>query len=226
LKRPETSWRELTRDVRWLEYSFGPGIAGTLAIRTSGEWTVMSPASRPPPSALDALERDGRVTALVAPNAYHHLGQAAWRDRFPEAVSYAPEGSLPRLRKKSNVDYRSITDLARPGLSILVPDGMKSPDVLLHAAIDGANVWWLGDLFSNTRAGDQSLLLRILGWLAGSGPGYRRNQKPGLVYVRDRDAWLASIRAALAEHPPAIVVPAHGEPVIDDTTNRTSALVA
>jgi glyoxylase-like metal-dependent hydrolase (beta-lactamase superfamily II) len=61
----------------------------------------------------------------------------------------------------------------------------------------------------------------MLVWIAGSGPGYRRTSRPELVYVQDRSRWLASVRDALVRDPPTIVVPAHGDPVMEHTYPRT-----
>lgn len=226
-------WTSLTPDasVRVLKYTFGPGTSNTLAVQlANGTWLVVSPASDVPPFVLDDLAKDGDVSALLAPNAYHHLGQAQWRARFPGATSYAPEGALPRLAKKSRgVPYRPLAELAppvRPSVELFTPQGLKSPDVLLCISARDRTVWWLGDLFSNSTAADQVWWLRlVVAPLAGSGLGYRRNAKPGLVYVSDAAAWLASTRAAIAAHPPSIVVPAHGDPVIEDTAKRTQALL-
>jgi hypothetical protein len=68
---------------------------------------------------------------------------------------------------------------------------------------------------------DQILPLRLLSGLVGSGLGFRANSKPEFVYVRDRTVWLDSIRVVLDETPPAIVVPAHGDPVTEDAAART-----
>ena len=226
------TWRSLTddRSVRWLKYSFGPGTANTLAVRLDeGTWLVVSPAVDAPSAALDELSKDGAVTALLAPNPYHHRGQQAWRLRFPEAVSYAPEGALQRLAKKSpDIVYHPIAELAERAtarVSFFVPDGLKAPDMLLRVSAGGGNVWWMGDLFSNSAAGDQVWWLRLLAPLFGSGLGYRRNSKPGVVYVKDQGTWLRSIGGAIAAHSPSVVVPAHGDPVVDDTASRTQALV-
>ncbi len=234
IPKPATlhTWRSLTDDgsVRWLKYSFGPGTANTLAIRLDdGSWLVVGPPSGSPTPVLDALAHDGGVSALVAPNAYHHLGQGVWRLRFPEAVSYAPEGAFARLHNKSQgVAYRPIDELAKklpPRVSFFVADGMKTPDLMVRASSGDATLWWMGDLFSNTTVADQIWVLRLLARLAGSGVGYRRNSKPGMVYVRDKDSWLASIRAAIERHAPSIVMPAHGNPILEDTARRTQALL-
>lgn len=226
------TWQNLTRDgsVRWLKYSWGPGTANTLAVRLQDDtWLVIAPSAGSPSSVFEALSKDGTVSALIAPNAYHYLGQQAWRLHFPGATSYAPAGALPRLSRKSpDVPYRPVSDLTEtlhPHVTFLVPEGMKSPDMLIRVAVAGSTLWWLGDLFTNSAADDLNWLLRTIAPLAGSGLGYRRNSKPGLVYVQDPKAWLHSITDALDAEPPSIVVPAHGNPVTEDTARRTRHLL-
>lgn len=225
-------WQDLTRDgsVRWLKYSWGPATANTLAVRLEdGSWLVVAPSVGSASSVLGELSKDGTVSALIAPNAYHHLGQRAWRLHFPSAISYAPDGALPRLSRKSpDVPYRPASDLSEtihPRVSFLVPEGMKSPDMLVRVSDAGSTVWWMGDLFTNNAVADQNWLLRMISPLAGSGVGYRRNSKPGMIYVRNPKAWLHSITNALDAEPPTVVVPAHGNPVMKDTARRTRSLL-
>lgn len=225
-------WQSLTSDgsVRWLKYSWGPATANTLAVRlVDGTWLVVAPSAGSPSSVLEDLAKDGAVSALIAPNAYHYLGQQVWRLHFPGATSYAPAGALARLsRKSSSVPYRPVSELIEtlhPQVGFLIPEGMKSPDMLIRISIAGSTVWWMGDLFTNCAADDQNWLLRIIAPLAGSGLGYRRNSRPGLVYVRDSKAWLHSITNALDAEPPSIVVPAHGSPIMEDTARRTRHLL-
>lgn len=161
--------------MRVLKYGWGPANANALALRLGGAgWMVVSPALDAPANAYDELEREGGVSVLLAPNAYHYLGQAAWQRRFPKARSFAPRGALERLAKKAD------------------------------------QAWWL----------------RGLSRLAGSGPGYRRNARPELVYVNQPAAWLSSVRRVLMQHPPTLVVPAHGDAVVADAAQRTAAILA
>ena len=220
-------WMPLTPDggVQWLKYSFGPGTANSLAAKLQDEtWLVVSPPSGAPNAVYDVLDQQGGVSALVAPNAYHNMGQPAWRERFSRAVSYAPSGAHARLSKRTpGVEYRPMEELAQKiwPARVLVPDGMKSPDVMFQISTDSGHIWWMGDQFSNNGVSDQIWPLRLLSRLVGSGLGYRCNSKPELVYVRDRAAWLGSVRAALEELPAAVVVPAHGDPVTEDAKERT-----
>jgi hypothetical protein len=230
----DKAWRPLTQDadVRVLKYGWGPANANALALRLAGAgWMVVSPALDAPAGAYDELEREGGVSVLLAPNAYHYLGQAAWQRRFPQARSFAPRGALERLAKKaSRLAVGSAEDLARElpgGIELVFPDGQKSPDLLVRfSSASGETAWWLGDLFSNTSPADQAWWLRGLSRLAGSGPGYRRNARPGLVYVNEPTAWLASVRRVLLQHPPTLVVPAHGDAVVADAAQRTAAILA
>jgi hypothetical protein len=109
------TWENLTSDgnVRSLKYSFGPGLATTMAVRLDdGTWLVVSPPREPSAEALDGL--GGDVSALLAPNGYHYLGQAAWRARFPKAKSYAAKDSLERLAKKSaDIPFEPLDALKR-----------------------------------------------------------------------------------------------------------------
>lgn len=226
-------WQPLVSDgsVLGLSYSFGFGTANTMAAKLDdGTWMAISPAVGTPESALEELAQKGYVSALVAPNAFHHLGQGAWRKRFPNAVSYAAEGSLPRLGKKSaGVPYRPISELqAKVGgrIAFVEPGGMKAPDLLVRVGGSAGTVWFAGDLVSNTAAADMSLLARIGFGLLGGGPGYRFNPVPSMVYLKDKAAWKADVRAKMAEQPPVAVLPAHGDAVTADAASLTQAILA
>jgi hypothetical protein len=102
------------------------------------------------------------------------------------------------------VPYRPIEELAhqfRPS-SVFLPEGMKTPDILVRVETQDGFLWWMGDQFSNSSVADQIWPLRFLARFVGSGLGYRCNSKPEMVYVRDRVAWIRSIREALEDYPP------------------------
>ncbi|MBM4342118.1 MAG: hypothetical protein FJ100_01930 [Deltaproteobacteria bacterium] len=227
-------WTPLCADgsVLGLKYSFGFGTANTMAARLDdGSWMVVSPACRAPDSVLEHLAGQGGVSALVAPNAYHHLGQAAWRKRFPAAVSYAPEGAWARLAKQSpGIAYQGIGALAAKAgdrIALVEPAGQKAPDLVVRVrTADDAHLWFVGDLISNTVASDVAFLPLLVMRLFGGGPGYRFNPLPALVYLKDKVAWKADVRARLAAQPPSVVLPAHGKPVSHDAAAQSAAILA
>lgn len=212
-------------NVRWLKYWWGPASANTLAYKLQGgSWAVVSPASRAPDRVFDELAALGPIAALIAPNAYHNLGQIDWRARFPGATSFAPRDAIERLSRKTPcVPYVPIEE-AGARLSpaqFLIPDGMKTPDALLSLAIPEGSIWWLGDQFSNNSKDDQIWLFRILSRIVANGPGFFCNPKPGLVYVADKTAWARSMREALILNPPSIALCAHGDPIFENGEGRT-----
>ncbi len=225
-------WENVTPDgnVRVLRYSFGPGLANSFAARLPDRsWAVVSPCCGAPESALDALGSDGGVSALVANNGFHHMGQPAWRKRFPQAVSYAPTGSLPRLGAKSReVPYRPLDELtpALAGLvEFVVPAGMKVADLIVRAANPVGDVWFMGDLVSNTGPGDTKAPFSWIFGMLGGGTGYRFNPVPAMVFVKDKAAWKADVRQRVEAAPLAAVVPAHGATVRDNAADATRAVL-
>ncbi len=225
-------WQALdsTGNVQMLTYSFGPGTANTMAVRLDdGTFLVVSPASRAPEAALDALAKHGAVSALLAPNAFHHLGQAQWRKHFPNAVSYAPEDAIPRVSKKSGLDYQPISALQPrlgPHVQVIAPHGLKSTDLLVHASTPEGAIWFGGDLISNQAPGEGGLIFRAISRLAGGGPGYRYNPLASLLYLKDKQAWKADVRARMGRERLIAVVPAHGHVATGEVVARTQEILA
>ncbi len=225
-------WQALdsTGNVQMLTYSFGAGEANTLAVRLGdGSFLVVSPASKAPEEALDALAKLGAVTALLAPNAFHHMGQAQWRKHFPHAVSYAPEDAIKRVSKQSGLDYLPVSAL-QPKLGghvhVIAPNGLKSTDLLVHASTPDGAIWFGGDLISNMAPGEGGLLFRAISRLAGGGPGYRFNPLPSLLYLKDKKAWKADVRERMGRERLLAVVPAHGHAATGETVARTHEILA
>jgi len=222
-------WQPLTADGRtlWLKYWWGPGSANALAFRQAdGAWAIVSPPSEAPASVFDHLAARGRIASLIAPNGFHYLGQAAWRERFPEARSFAPAGALSRLAAKApDVDFHRLEDhLDRfAPAQIVIPRGMKTPDAMIALPVEEGWLWWLGDQYANVGKGDASLPLRLLSRLLTGGPGYHCNCRPELVYVDDRAAWGRDLADGFSLRPPRLVLCAHGAPVTSDAADRTLA---
>ena len=56
--------------------------------------------------------RYGAVRALIASNAFHHLGVPEWKSRFPDAAIFAPAQAIARVEKQSKLRGSSVR---RPG---------------------------------------------------------------------------------------------------------------
>ena len=198
--------------VLWREYAFTRGAyATTMVFRGVDGLVVVSPGSGLEARDYDALREHGEVRALVANNGFHHLGQAPWRERFPEAVSYAPAGALAGLRKKAPaIAFRPLAELSLPA-HVRCDDipGFKTGETLVSVHTRKGTVWFTGDLLTNIQRTPGPPLRWLFTW-TNSAPGLRLFKPAVWLMVRDRKAARAWVQERLASDPPAIIVPAHG----------------
>jgi hypothetical protein len=207
-------WNVIDRDaaILWREYSFSKSArATTLAFHGADGLVVVSPGTKLEARAFDALADLGKVRALVANNTFHHLGQKAWRERFPEAESYCPPGAVATLEKKvSGVKFRPLSDLALPSHARWEDaPGFKTGETILSVDAKRGPVWYTGDLLTNI----QRTPGPPLGWLfslTDSAPGFRLFKLAVWLLVKDKKALREWMLTRIEEHPPAVVVPAHG----------------
>jgi len=199
----------------WSEYRFtSNGKANMLIVRGVDGLVVVSPGAGLEPRVLDAVAALGPVRALVANNSWHHLGQAAWRQRFPDAVSYAPEAALADLRKKNKaIPWQPLSSLTLPGhVHAREVPGVSIGETLVTVETKRGPVLFAGDLLANMT----KLPPPPMKWvftLSGSGPGFRLFKLATTFTVKNKDAAREEALAAIDALPPSLVVPAHGEPV-------------
>ena len=203
--------------VLWREYRFsGKALATTLVFRgTDGSLVVVSPGTGLSAADYDALREFGEVRALVANNTFHHLGQQPWRQHFKDAQSYAPPRAVAALDKKvQGVQFRSLTELPLPAhVRWEDPPGFKTGEVLLSVDTKRGPVWYTGDLLANIQK-MPGALFPFLFKLADSAPGFKLFKPCVWFFVNDKQAIRQWMLSQLDQHPPGIVVPAHG-PIID-----------
>jgi hypothetical protein len=207
-------WHTIDQDaaVLWREYEFGNNaFATTMVFRGIDGLVAVSPGKGMSASDFDALAAYGPVTALVANNAHHHLGQAEWRARFPKAVSYAPAGAAAALNKKATgITYRPLSELVLPVHAHCdEPPGYRTGDAFFRIRTAKGTVWYTGDLLTNIQR-MPGPPVRWLFTLSGSAPGFRLFRIGAWAFVKDKKALKAWVLAHLASDPPAVIVPAHG----------------
>jgi hypothetical protein len=198
--------------VLWREYWFTKGAkATTLVFRGVDGLVVVSPGTRVTDRELDALREHGEVRALVANNTFHHLGQAPWRARFPDAVSYAPAGALQKLAKKApGISFRPLSDLALPEhVRYHDPPGFRTGEALFSIGTSKGAVWFTGDLLTNIQGTPPPPLRWLFTW-TDSAPGFRLFKPAVWLAIKDKKAVHAWMLERLASDPPSVVVPAHG----------------
>ena len=216
-----TAWNVVDSAVplwTW-QYSFGHGIANGMAVGIEGGWAVVSPPYNAPDSAYQALADKAPVKALVASNAFHHMGLPAWKQRFPDAVVYAPTQALTRIEKQTRLTgIKPLSELAavagsRVDFIDLPHYRNKLGEVLVRVHTDAGCVWYTTDIVMNIPALPMLSPLGLMFRLTNSGPGFRFGNLPALLMVRDRPALKRFLLDTAEQNPPSMIVTAHGAPI-------------
>lgn len=209
-------WNVIDGDagLLWREYPFAKGAyATTLVLRGESGLVVVSPCPGLDARAYDALREIGEVRALVANNAYHHLGQKEWRARFPDATSHAPATAIAGLEKKvPGASFGPLSEVAlRAGSAWCEPPGLKSGETMVHVESARGPVWWTGDLLTNIQRLPGPPLRWLFSW-TDSAPGFRLFKLAVWTFVKDRASLREWMLREIDACPPALIVPAHGPP--------------
>lgn len=201
------------------EYGFGAGRANALAVQLpSRKWMIVSPPPKMTAAEAEAFGAHGEVVALVENNGTHHLGLGPCRALFPNAVTYAEPLAAARIRKKnaSAGQLEPVTAL-RPllgdAVAIVAADGCKIGDVIVRVKSEKGVVLYTSDFIANIRKPPSNPLFRLLFKLTGSGPGLTVFRIFFTFFVADKKAAIDFLAREIEAHPPAIMVPAHGDVV-------------
>ena len=218
MQKTPAGWTIIDRDAAVLtyDYEFTKGATSTtLAVRMpNGEMLLVSPPSKPSDEMIAELREFGEVGALLANNGFHHMGQADWRARFPDARSFAPAESLPRLKKKSTVEFEPISallPLLGPNIGVRQVADTKHGESWLWAQIEGGYVWYLSDVLANMPSLPKPLMFKILFKITGSAPGFRVFNMALKFIVKDKKKTLRTLLEDMAANPPTVIVPSHGD---------------
>jgi hypothetical protein len=176
---------------------------------------VISPPAGIARGAMEQLRGYGPIRALVAPNAFHHLGLVDWHTRFPEATVFAPQQSIERVKRHTKIDdIRPLSEAASisgPRAELVDMPHYRTGELLLRIRTEAGIVWYVTDVITNLSELPRNPLFKLLYRVSGSAPGLKFNNFAALAMVRRKKAlkrWLAEqIDAA----PPRWLIPAHGE---------------
>jgi hypothetical protein len=210
------------------EYSFGPGTATSIAVRSEAGIIVVSPPCNAADSVFDELAAIGPVCALVAPNAFHHMGLVSWKARFQNAVLFAPEQSIARVRAKTGLrEIRPVNDAnAVTGKDIEWIDMpyYRTGEVLVRLRTEHGLAWHVTDAILNFPELPLHPIARLLFRLTGSAPGLKLNRIAPVFMVKDRGALYRWLLEQLESEPPRWLIPSHGD--VADLSSTSAPLRA
>jgi len=198
-------------------YSFGPGEANALAVKGTDGMVVISPPCRCPEGVLDDVAEFAPVKALVASNAFHHLGLPRWKARFPDAEVFAPAQSIARVEKHTKIDgIRPLVvaaSITGPRVELVDMPFYKTGEVLVKVSMEDGSAWYVTDVIFNMRKLPPNPIAKIVFGLSRSGPGLRFNNISPLFMMADKSAHRRWITEEFRKDPPRWLIAAHGSTI-------------
>ncbi|KIG17202.1 hypothetical protein DB30_03515 [Enhygromyxa salina] len=225
-------WQIIDADagVLALTYQFGPGATANcfVAKLASGGLLVISPPPKISTQELEDLAAFGTVEAIATNNGFHHLGLGRWRELFPNARLFAAPGAAERIAKKSNnagelEPLSALQPLLGDDVAVVETPASKCGETWARAKIQGGYAWYASDILANMDL-PPKFMARMLFKLTKSAPGYRVFHLAHKFMATDKRAVLQAMLDDVRQHPPTVMIPAHGEildaaSVAQDTEN-------
>lgn len=191
------------------------GDDGVMTIISPGESLLESFAQRYPKHDDD----QGRKLRLVMPNSFHYLGVAAWRQRYPNAQLFASKKAIKRLSQKGVLGIselqRGIPNMAGRAFWA-IPPGHRGGDAWLCMPAGDAWLWVTCDSFLHYPRLSNQPVARFIQRMMGAAPGLKLSRVIKYLLMTDRRAFKAWCTKFIANHPPVVLLPSHGEPLMDD----------
>ena len=203
------------RPILTYQYSFGPGIANALAVRGRRGLVVVSPPCRVEPGVLDDLVPYGKVDALVASNAFHHMGLGGWKERYPDAGLFAPAQSIARVEKQTKLSgikpLSEAASITGPDRELVDMPHYKTGEVLVRLKTELGWLWYVTDVIMNMPKVPPNFPFNLVFKWTRSAPGLRMNGVAPLFMVKNKTKLRNWLGDEAASKPPSLVVACHGD---------------
>ena len=189
------------------------GDGGVMTVISPGESLLDSFAQKYPEHDADL----GRQLRLVMPNSFHYMGIDAWKARYPNAQLFASKKAIKRLSKNG---VSGISELQRgiPNMSgrgfWSIPPGHRGGDAWLCMPAEEGWLWVTCDSFLHYPRMSNQPVARFIQRVMGAAPGLKLSRVIKYLLMTDRAAFKRWCTKFIAEYPPVILLPSHGEPLM------------
>lgn len=177
-------------------------------------------------NTLHHIEHLGTPRVLFAPNHYHHLHLARYRERFPGAVVTASRQAMLRLARKDHLGICPVNDLALPpGMKWIEPEGLRTGEVWISLRNAQGATWIVCDAFFNhvgpLRIGVESMFLRC----TRAVPGLCLGDSFKVLAIADKARYRRCLDRLLEEERPTRIIFSHGDALEVETLDRLRCCV-
>jgi hypothetical protein len=168
---------------------------------------------------FEAVEQLGPVRAILAPNHFHHVFLARFRERYPAAIVVATAQARKRLERKGHGGLRDIVELSPwlpDGARVVACEHMKTGEAwLVWPAPGGPALVVCDGFFHVTRPvrGFRGWMLRRMKIAPELSFGWTTKN----LALTDASAFKAWVTGFLDEVAPRWLVPSHGAVIEDET---------
>jgi hypothetical protein len=217
MKTTPHGWNIFDADIPILTYtySFGPGMANALAVGGRSGLIIVSPPYRATRAVVEDLSPYGRVLALIASNAFHHMGVPEWKRQFPEAAIFAPAQAVARVERQTRLGgIRPLADasaITGPRLDLIDMPHYRTGEVLVRMRTDRGVVWYVTDVILNMPTLPTNPIIKILFKLSGNAPGLKFNNIAPVFMAKDKKAVKCWLAAEYQKEPPLWLIATHGD---------------
>jgi hypothetical protein len=203
--------------VRIAKMQAGGWQRAMILVRLPGGGVLVHSPTWVGPETFAKVEAFGEPRVLFAPNHFHHLFLALFRDKWPSALAVAGRAALPRLKRLGHAPIAPVEDaspLLPPDARWLECEGTRAGETFLSISNDGRRTWIVCDAFFNIErvTGVVGAIMRAL----RGAPGLSVGRTFNWLALRDRPAYRAWILEALERDRPLSLWLSHGETATRD----------
>jgi hypothetical protein len=200
--------------------------ANSFALRLKdGDLAVISPCASPDDAFFADTEKLGKVTALLAPNTGHDLGQRPWQEHYPNAATLAPAVAVAALSKKMRPfePLSKLSDRLPAGVEVIDLPGVSAGFSLITVDAGATRAVLVDEALNNAQALFGPAPFRLILKLTKSAPGVARNKFWWMLFAKDKRGIANALLTKIEEKKPTVLLPLHGEPIMGPDIERAKA---
>jgi len=225
------TWEKLTDNVFMSHYTQPSGMhLACYALKLpDGSCIVHGPLSKIDPLSIEPFA--GKVSIILAPNHYHHLGLPRWRSAWPEAIVVASSTAIPRLQKQGHQNLQPLSAVSSKlgsAVQLVEIQGTKTGETfLIYQASPNEFHWIICDALFNISgplAGFMGFVLKI----TQTAPGLTFGRTFRWLAIKNKSVFLQSFQETFQKYPPKAIYFSHGDPlnVSTDTVKTILEMVS